>query len=54
MNLIQSKYQIVGALESLQGGRPENQDFMGFADTPLGFAMVLCEVDQVGVRRPMS
>ena len=43
MNLIQSKYQIVGALESLQGGRPENQDFMGFADTPLGFAMVLCD-----------
>lgn len=43
MNQIQSKYQIVGALESLQGGRPENQDFMGFADTPLGFAMVLCD-----------
>ena len=43
MDLIQSKYQIVGALESLQGGRPENQDFMGFADTPLGFAMVLCD-----------
>lgn len=30
-------------MESLQGGRPENQDFMGFADTPLGFAMVLCD-----------
>lgn len=43
MNQIQSKYQIVGALESLQGGRPENQDFMGFADTPLGFTMVLCD-----------
>lgn len=43
MNQIQSRYKIVGALESLQGGRPENQDFMGFADTPIGFVIALCD-----------
>jgi len=43
MNLINSKYKISGALESLPGGREENQDFMGFADTQLGFVLVLCD-----------
>ena len=43
MNLIQTKYKITGALESLQGGRLENQDSMGFADTPIGFVMALCD-----------
>ena len=43
MNLIHSRYNIIGALESLPGGREENQDFMGFADTQLGFVLVLCD-----------
>lgn len=43
MNLITSRYKISGALESLPGGRNENQDFMGFADTQLGFVLVLCD-----------
>jgi protein phosphatase len=43
MNLINSKYKISGALESLPGGREENQDFMGFADTQLGFVLILCD-----------
>lgn len=43
MNLINSTYKISGALESLPGGREENQDFMGFADTQLGFVLVLCD-----------
>ena len=28
---------------SKQGGRPENQDDWGFADTPLGFLLVVCD-----------
>ena len=43
MNLIHSKFNISGALESLPGGRAENQDFMGYADTQLGFVFVLCD-----------
>ena len=43
MNLIQSKFSISGALESLVDGRAENQDFMGYADTQLGFVLVLCD-----------
>ena len=27
----------------MQGGRPENQDDFGFLDTPLGFALVVCD-----------
>lgn len=34
---------IRGAIESRQGGRAENQDSAGFADTPLGFLLVLCD-----------
>lgn len=32
-----------GAVESKQGGRAENQDDFGFADTPLGFLLVVCD-----------
>lgn len=32
-----------GAAESLQGGRPDNQDDLGFADTPLGFLFIVCD-----------
>lgn len=44
MNTITSQTKLInGALESRQGGRPENQDFVGFADTPFGFLLVLCD-----------
>lgn len=32
-----------GYASSMQGGRPENQDDLGFLDTPLGFVFVLCD-----------
>lgn len=34
---------LAGFASSLQGGRPENQDDLGFLDTPLGFLFVLCD-----------
>lgn len=37
------KYPIAGAAYSLQGGRPENQDDIGFLDTPLGFLLIVCD-----------
>ena len=37
------KYAIKGVAESKQGGRKENQDDMGFIETPLGFLMVVCD-----------
>lgn len=41
---IVSKFcHITGAAESKQGGRKENQDDMGFLDTPLGFLLVVCD-----------
>lgn len=43
MQSINSSIPILGFMDSLQGGRPENQDFMGYADTPLGFLYVLCD-----------
>lgn len=36
-------YQLFGFANSMQGGRPENQDDFGFVDTPLGFALVVCD-----------
>jgi len=44
MNLIQSGIiPLHGAGISMQGGRPENQDDWTFADTPLGFLLVVCD-----------
>lgn len=37
------KSKLRGAAESKQGGRKENQDNIGFADTPLGFLLVVCD-----------
>ncbi len=34
---------LVGAAETKQGGRPENQDDWGFVETPLGFLLVICD-----------
>lgn len=35
--------QLRGVVNSMRGGRPENQDDWGFADTPLGFLLVVCD-----------
>lgn len=44
MNQIQSqKCNLFGIAISKQGGRPENQDDLGWADTPLGFVLVVCD-----------
>jgi len=43
MDIINSSFPITGFLESKQGGRAENQDFLGYADTPMGFLLVLCD-----------
>ena len=40
---IRSKYNISGCLESRQGGRSENQDFAGVAETALGTLIVVCD-----------
>lgn len=40
---IRSKLDLSGCLESRQGGRSENQDFAGVAETPLGTLIVVCD-----------
>ena len=35
----------VGFVDSRQGGRAENQDTCGYADTPLGLLVVVCDGD---------
>ena len=40
---IPSKLEISGCLESRQGGRSENQDFAGVADTTFGTLVVVCD-----------
>ena len=40
---ISSKLDLTGFLESRTGGRPENQDFAGVAETPLGTLIVVCD-----------
>lgn len=34
---------LLGVAETKQGGRPENQDDLGFVETPLGFLLVVCD-----------
>lgn len=41
--IISELVSISGFASSMQGGRPENQDDLGFLDTPLGFLFVLCD-----------
>lgn len=44
MDIIKSSViSLYGAQNSMQGGRPENQDDMGFLDTPLGFLLLVCD-----------
>lgn len=40
---IESRYNLHGGIESLIGGRQENQDAAGFRDTPLGAIIVVCD-----------
>ena len=40
----------VGFVDSRQGGRAENQDTCGYADTPLGLLVVVCD----GMGGPLS
>ena len=41
--IISKTIRLHGAANSMQGGRPENQDDLGFIDTPLGFLFVVCD-----------
>ena len=44
MDIVKSSIiSLYGAQNSMQGGRPENQDDMGFLDTPLGFLLLICD-----------
>lgn len=44
MNIIKSDIvSLHGAAITMIGGRPENQDDMGYLDTPLGFLIVVCD-----------
>lgn len=43
IQIISKKYQLHGIANSMQGGRIENQDDMGFQETPLGFLLVVCD-----------
>lgn len=40
---IQSKLKISGYLDSRKGGRSENQDFAGVAETPFGTFILVCD-----------
>lgn len=43
MESIKTHFNIQGYVDSRIGGRAENQDFSGFADTPLGLLVVVCD-----------
>lgn len=43
LQILSQTYQLRGYAESKQGGRPENQDDLGWVDTPLGFLIVVCD-----------
>lgn len=40
---IQTEFPLKGYIDSRIGGRDENQDSCGFADTPLGFLVTVCD-----------
>lgn len=43
MEFVKSNYKIKAFVESRIGGRSENQDSYGYADTPIGFLAVVCD-----------
>ena len=43
VQITSDKIRLKGFAESRQGGRAENQDDWGFAETPLGFLAIVCD-----------
>ena len=43
LQIVSQRWALSGYASSLIGGRPENQDDMGWTDTPLGFLLVVCD-----------
>ena len=43
LSIQSQRYALRGVAISRQGGRPENQDDLGWVDTPLGFLAVVCD-----------
>lgn len=41
--IVSNILKLHGAANSMQGGRRENQDDLGFIDTPLGFLFIVCD-----------
>lgn len=41
-NIVRNNY-CTGVMESRIGGRPENQDYFGCSDTPIGLLLVVCD-----------
>lgn len=43
MEAVKTKHTLRGVIETRIGGRSENQDYYGYCDTPLGFAVTVCD-----------
>ena len=43
MNTIRTKYPVLGSWDTRIGGRPVNQDSLGYLDTPYGLLVVVCD-----------
>ena len=43
MEAVKTKHKLRGVIETRIGGRSENQDYYGYCDTPLGFAVTVCD-----------
>ncbi len=43
MEAVKTKHKLRGVIETRIGGRGENQDYYGYCDTPLGFAVTVCD-----------
>lgn len=43
MEAVKTKAKLRGVIETRIGGRSENQDYYGYCDTPLGFAVTVCD-----------
>lgn len=43
IQILSNRYRLHGIANSKQGGRAENQDDIGFLETPLGFLLVVCD-----------
>lgn len=43
IQILSQRYGVEGVGVSMQGGRQENQDDLGYAETPLGFLIIVCD-----------